>query len=47
VGRDVYPRTVVLVSWLYENPTKRVGLEKAGLIIISLKINLFSQWYGR
>jgi hypothetical protein len=25
----VYPRTVVLVSWHYKNPTRRVGLEQS------------------
>lgn len=39
----VYPRTVVSEGKNYNNLTKRVDLEyKADLIIMSLKINLFS-----
>jgi hypothetical protein len=30
VGRHVYPGTVVSVSLLYANPTKRVGLVQSG-----------------
>jgi hypothetical protein len=38
-------RTVVSVSSHYKNPIKRVGLVQTALIIISLKINLFSPRY--
>jgi len=30
VGRNVYPQTVVSVSYHYENPTKLVGLVQSG-----------------
>jgi hypothetical protein len=33
----VYPLTIVSVSWHYKIPTKRGGLYKVDLIIISLK----------
>ena len=33
-------------STIKKNPTKRVGPAQRGLIIISLKINLFSPWYS-
>ena len=38
----------LLFQWasIIKNPNQRVGLEKADLIIISLKINLFSPWYS-
>ena len=43
VERHVYPRTVVSEGKNYNNLTQRVDLEyKANLIIMSLKINLFS-----
>ena len=44
--RHVYPRTVVSVSYHYKNPTQCVGLEQSDLIIITLKINLFSPWHS-
>ena len=45
MGRHVYPRTVVSVN--YKNPTKLLVYFKGDLIIISLKINLFSPRYTR
>jgi hypothetical protein len=37
----------LLYQWaIKKNPTKRVGPAQRGLIIISLKINLFSPWYS-
>ena len=30
MGQNVYPQTVVSVSWHYKNPTKRVGLVQGG-----------------
>jgi hypothetical protein len=42
---DMSVRGLVSVSYHYKNPTKRVGLVQ-DLIIISLKINLFSTWYS-
>ena len=45
MGRHVYPRTVVSVN--YKNPTKLLVYYKADLIIISLKISLFSPRYTR
>jgi len=38
VGRQVYPRTVVSVS--YENPTKRVGFVQSGANLIELLLVL-------
>jgi hypothetical protein len=48
VGQHVYPRTVVSVIYHYK---KKIQLSvlvwyKADLIIIPLKINLFSPWYS-
>ena len=46
MGWHVYPWTVVSVSWHHKNSTILCVLVyyKADLIMISLKINLFSSW---
>ena len=47
VGRHVYQRTAVSVSYHYKNPTLSMLVQyKADLMIVSLKINLFSPWYS-
>ena len=38
--------TVVSVNYHYKNPTQCVVCYKADIILISLKINLFSPWYS-
>ena len=45
MGRHIYPRTVVSVSTIKIQLSVLVYY-KAGLIIISLKINLFPPWYS-
>jgi hypothetical protein len=46
VGRHVYPRTVVSVSYTINIKLSVLVYYKVDLIIISLKINMFSLWYS-